>query len=107
MKVTMKPPMAGPMTGATSAGVVDMAMALTRSSFLVERSRTRLPTGVISAAARACSTLAPTNSCKLRLSAHSTEATAKAAIAPAKTDRAPSRSATQVDSGRNAAITRM
>ncbi len=106
-KVTMKPPIAGPITGATRAGVVEMAMALTRSFFSVERSSTRLPTGTIRVAAAACSTRAPTNCTRLWLSPQRIEAKAKPAIAAAKTDRAPSRSATQVDSGKRAAMTRM
>ncbi len=49
----MKPPTAGPITGATRPGVVDMATAVTRSFFSVERNSTRLPTGAIRVAAKA------------------------------------------------------
>ncbi len=84
-KVTMKPPSAGPITGATSPGVVEMAMAATRSFFSVERSSTRLPTGVIRVAARACSTRAPTNCPRVWLMPQSAEAKAKPAMAAAKT----------------------
>ncbi len=103
----MKPPSAGPITGATNPGVVEMAMAATRSFFSVERSSTRLPTGVIRVAVSACSTRAAMNSGRFWLKPQSAEAAAKPTIAPANTLRAPSRSATQVETGRKAAITRM
>ncbi len=103
----MKPPTAGPITGATRPGVVDIATAVTRSLFSVERNSTRFPTGAIRVAARACSTRAATNSVRFWLIPQRAEAAAKPMIAPAKTLRAPSRSATQVETGRKAAITRM
>ncbi len=103
----MKPPSAGPITGATSPGVVEIATAATRSFLAVARSSTRLPTGVIKVAARACRTRAATNSGRFWLKPQRAEAAAKPTMAPANTLRAPSRSATQVETGRKAAITRM
>ncbi len=106
-KVTMNPPNAGPITGATRPGVVEMAMTLTNSLLGVLRSSTRFPTGAIRVAARACTTRAATNSGRPWLRPQSTDDRAKAMMAPTNTRRAPSRSATQVETGRKAAITRM
>ena len=85
----MKPPTGGPSTGAINPGQVIVDMARIISGFGVERITTMRPTGVIIEAPMPCRMRAPTKGQKLVAMPHSTEATVKIAMAPAKTVRAP------------------
>ena len=49
--MTMNPPIGGPRTGPSRAGIVSTDIARTRSCLGVERSSTSLPTGTISSPA--------------------------------------------------------
>ncbi len=93
--VLRKPPSAGAITGATRAGQVRYAMALTSSDLAVVRSTTSRPTGTISAPPAPWSTRATVSIGRLVATAQPTEARVKIATAVVKIRRAPKRSVSQ------------
>ena len=97
----MKPPSGGPITGPSSAGTVRYAIADTSSAFGVVRSTTRRPTGTIMAPPTPCSARASTSCSSDCDSAQAIEPVVNTKIAVANTLRAPKRSASQPESGRN------
>src|SRR5690606_33717065 len=93
--VMIIPPSGGPITGATSAGVVLIATAVTILFLGVTRNNIWLPTGDISAAQAACSARAAAKASMLRLIPHRIDARVKPVMATASTRRGPNRSAIQ------------
>ncbi len=101
--MAISPPSGGPSTGAISAGQVMAAMAGIRSFLAVVRITTSRPTGDIRAAAKPCSTREARNIHKPVDRPHRMEAKTNRPTAPAKTVRAPKRSAIQPLAGTTAA----
>ena len=95
MKVVMKPPRAGPISGPISAGRVTQTMALISSRRSTLRTRMRRATGVIIAPPMPSTIRATTNSESEPESAQPIEPSMNTAIAPRNTVRAPKRSAVQ------------
>ena len=102
--MTMTPPIGGPITGPSRAGMVSTDMARTRSCLGVERSRTRRPTGPIIAPA-APSAGAGDQQLRQVLgeAAGGAGQRRRATMAIRKTRLAPNRSATQPLIGRKTA----
>jgi hypothetical protein len=99
----MKPPIGGPITGPTKAGMVTQVMA-ERSWFLgTERSSTSRPTGSIIAPPIPCTMRAKTRNPRLSARPHSTEPKVNSAMARLNTRRVPKRSAIQPLAGTNTA----
>ncbi len=101
--MVIRPPIAGPITGAIRAGQVKVAIACTSCDLGVVRRTTSRPTGAIRAAAAPCRIRAATKGQKPSLSPHKAEAEVKTPIAPTNTVRDPNRSAAQLEAGISAA----
>lgn len=91
----MKPPIGGPVSGPTSAGIVNSAMAETSSVRFVVRKRTRRPTGVIIAPPMPCRKRESTNSNTDDDTAQQMDPTTKTPMAKRKIFLAPYLSAIQ------------
>jgi len=103
----MKPPIGGPVSGPTSAGMVSSAMAETSSLRFVVRSRTRRATGVIIAPPMPCRKRDSTNWKRFDENAQQIEPITKTRIAMRKIFLAPKRSAIQPLIGMNMASATM
>ncbi len=99
----MAPPNSGPAMRPMAGGTVNQTMAATMRSGGTLRSRIRRPTGTIMAPPRPCSTRNSTSEGSELAAPHRAEPSAKKAMAPQKTRRAPKRSAHQPLIGRNTA----
>ena len=97
--MVMKPPTGGPSTGPISAGIVSQAREPTSSFFGTVRRITSRPTGTIMAPPTPCTIRAPMISGIELERPASAEPSANTAIAARNTSRAPSRSASQPDTG--------
>lgn len=102
-KVTIAPPMIGPMTGPSRAGMVITDIAPTSSSLGVVRSRTSRPTGIIIAPPMPWKIRAMTSWVRSWAKPHAADASAKSTIETMKTRLAPNLSATQPLIGRKTA----
>ena len=97
----MKPPIGGPTTGPSSAGIVSQAIAATNSDFAAVRSNSNRPTGTIIAPPRPCSTRDATSSGRPFDTPHRIDPMVNTRIAALNTLRVPYRSATQPLAGMN------
>jgi len=105
--LSTKPASGGPISGPTSAGMVNQAMPRIRCSFGVELTTISRATGVIIAPPMPWTIRAPTSSGSVRESPQSAEPARKTSIAVMNTRRAPNRSAAQPLMGMNTASARM
>ena len=85
----MKPPIGGPQTGPSKAGVVSQAMADTSSVFAAVRSSSRRPTGTIMAPPMPCRMRETTRKARLVDWPQRMEPTVKMTMARRKMLRAP------------------
>ena len=99
--VAMKPPSAGPITGAISPGQTMRPIASMMRSFGVSVSTMRRPTGDMNAAAMPCSRRAANSAPNVGAAPHRSEASVNTATAPAKRFLAPKRSLAQPAVGTN------
>ncbi len=95
----MAPPIGGPTSGPTRAGIVNQAMAETRSERGTARTRSSRPTGVIMAPPIPCRNRAATKPSSDPAMAQASEPRTKIPIAQRNTVLAPNRSAIRPEIG--------
>ena len=95
----MAPPIGGPISGPTIAGMENHAIAVTRSDLSAARTSSRRPTGVIIAPPTPCRKRAATKASRELDMAQAREPSMKTAMAHWKTNRAPNRSAMRPEIG--------